>query len=72
MSMGETVVRQVLHGLCYPAEKWQILTQADLYGADSATRAALQGLPARVYGSPSDIALALTGNGVGERRTARR
>jgi len=72
MSVGETVVRQVLHGLCYPAEKWQIVTQADLYGADSATRAALQGLPARVYGSPTDIVLALTGNGAGARRTGPR
>jgi hypothetical protein len=49
MEERELAVRQVLRGLTYPAEKWQIVTHADLYGADAETRAALHGLaPARV------------------------
>lgn len=49
------IVRQVLAGLPFPAEKWQIVTQADLYGADTHTRQLLLGLPVREYRSPTDI-----------------
>jgi hypothetical protein len=30
-----TTIAQVLSGLRYPAEKWQVVTQAEIYGADS-------------------------------------
>lgn len=63
MEEREFAVRQVLRGLTYPAEKWRIVTQADLYGADAGTRAALHGLPPREYRSPADITAALNGNG---------
>jgi uncharacterized protein DUF2795 len=53
------VVRQVLAGLAYPARKWQIVTQADLYGADTHTRSRLHRLPVREYRSPADISATL-------------
>jgi hypothetical protein len=53
------IVRQVLAGLAFPAEKWQIVTQADLYGADTRTRQLLLGLPVREYRSPTDISSTL-------------
>lgn len=37
-------VRQVLAGLAFPAAKWQLITHAEHYGADSATRADLWAL----------------------------
>lgn len=55
-------VRQVLRGLTYPAERWQILAHAELYGVDAATRAALFDLPLRAYRSPGDVASALDGH----------
>ncbi|HEU5470501.1 MAG TPA: DUF2795 domain-containing protein [Actinophytocola sp.] len=55
----EITVRQVLHGLTYPAEKWQIVTQADLYGADAGTIRDLFRLPTREYRDPHEITAAL-------------
>lgn len=37
----------VLDGLAFPAQRWQILTQADMYGADAATLDRLLRLPRR-------------------------
>ncbi len=53
------MVTQVLRGLRFPAEKWQILTQADLYGADTATRQRMFALPVRLYRDCPDVARAL-------------
>lgn len=55
----ELRMSQVLHGLSFPAPKWRILTQADLYGADGVTRQLLHGLPVREYHSCADVAAAL-------------
>jgi hypothetical protein len=57
----EWAVRQVLHGLTYPAERWQIITQAELYGADADTRTRLQSLPSRRYRSSTDVTAELDG-----------
>ena len=57
----ERMVRQVLAGLTYPAEKWQILTQAELYGADVGTVTELHRLPAKEYRSPTEVTSALNG-----------
>lgn len=54
-------VRQVLHGLRYPARKWQIVTQADIYGADLGTRDQFRHLPEREYRDCDDVAAALAG-----------
>jgi Protein of unknown function (DUF2795) len=55
----ERTVRQVLSGLTYPAQRWQIVTQAELYGADVETRLELEALPARQYRDPKEITAAL-------------
>jgi hypothetical protein len=39
----------VLAGLAFPARTWQLVVQADYYGADSITRAELGRLPAGEY-----------------------
>lgn len=54
-------VRQVLHGLHFPAEKWQVITQAELYGADVETRYQLHGLPMRCYRNSAEVTAALDG-----------
>ncbi|HEY7594795.1 MAG TPA: DUF2795 domain-containing protein [Actinophytocola sp.] len=51
----------MLDGLSYPAQKWQITTCAELYGADVRTRRALYRLPTRVYESAADVSSALSG-----------
>jgi hypothetical protein len=53
------VLEEILGDLTYPAEKWQITTCAELYGANVRARRELYGLPARVYDSPSDVRSAL-------------
>ncbi|MHA6629605.1 DUF2795 domain-containing protein [Pseudonocardia sichuanensis] len=40
---------QVLTGTRYPAAKWQLIMQAEEYGADVATRAQLWALPSGTY-----------------------
>jgi len=42
-------ITQVLAGLEYPAAKWQVLAEADHYGADSASRAQLWTLRPGTY-----------------------
>ena len=58
---GEQAVRQVLRGLNFPAERWQVITQAELYGVDGTTRSRLWELPRRRYRSPTDVTAALDG-----------
>jgi hypothetical protein len=50
-------LRFVLDGLVFPAERWRILTAADLYGADAETSRRLRRLPLRSqpYRSLQDI-----------------
>jgi Protein of unknown function (DUF2795) len=50
---------EILEDLTFPAEKWQITTCADLYGADVHTRRALYGLPAHQYRSADDVTTTL-------------
>ena len=42
-------ISTVLDGLVFPAAKWQVVVQADWYGADAATLAQLWALPAATY-----------------------
>lgn len=51
---------KVLQDLTYPAEKWQITTCAEIYGADVRTRRKLYGLPARTYQTAAEISDILT------------
>jgi hypothetical protein len=60
MDTEETpTLEEVLRDLTYPAEKWEITTCAEIYGADLRTRRELYGLPARSYTDATDIAKAL-------------
>jgi hypothetical protein len=52
-------VAEVLRDLTFPAEKWRILTQAELYGAGVDLRAELHDLPPGMYTSAAEIAAAL-------------
>ena len=55
-TMDETPnLAEILRGLTYPTEKWQITTCAEIYGADVRTRRELYGLPARTYRTAAEI-----------------
>lgn len=54
-----TSLSEILESLSYPAEKWQITTCAEIYGADLRTRRELYTLPARTYRSAGDVAATL-------------
>ena len=41
----------VLTGVSFPARTWRLVAQADYYGADCHTRAALDRLPPGIYDS---------------------
>ena len=45
----------VLRDLAFPALRWQVLTAADLYGADNVTRALLVRLPEHRYHSFAEL-----------------
>lgn len=49
-------IRQVLAGLRFPAQRWQVIAQAHYYGAGSGYSFALNRLPARTYLGTDDIA----------------
>jgi hypothetical protein len=42
-------VSQVLAGMTFPAAKWQLVMQAEAYGADAESRAELWALPTGIY-----------------------
>jgi hypothetical protein len=49
------ILAEILRDLTYPAEKWQITTCAEIYGADVRIRRELYGLPARTYRNAAEI-----------------
>jgi len=56
---GENSLSEILEGLSYPAERWQIIASAEIDGADEHTLRELDGLPARTFESVEDIVDAL-------------
>jgi hypothetical protein len=52
-------VAEILADIAFPAEKWQITTCADVYGADNSTRRALYSLPPKNYTSADEVREAL-------------
>lgn len=52
-------IGQVLVGLSFPAARWQVLAEADHYGADSVSRAQLLTLPVRIYPDLAEVLAAL-------------
>jgi hypothetical protein len=49
-------LRDVLEGLMLPAKRWQLIAQAQYYGAHSACTRELSRLPVREYASLKDVA----------------
>jgi hypothetical protein len=56
---NETVVRQVLGDLSFPAYRWQLIAQAAVYGADSVTMAKFHRLPVRRYADRDEVTAAI-------------
>jgi len=48
-------LRHVLAGQQFPAERWQLIVGAELYGADAQTRGELQALPPKRYVSLAEV-----------------
>jgi len=70
-TMNESsLLSEVLEGLSYPAEKWQITTCAEIYGADIHTRRLLYHLPSRTYEDAADVTAALQPTEDADRDTA--
>jgi hypothetical protein len=56
---NQTVVRQVLGELPFPAYRWQLIAQATVYGADSVTMAKLHRLPLKRYADCEEVSAAI-------------
>jgi Protein of unknown function (DUF2795) len=52
-------LRHVLAGQRFPAQRWELISGAEHYGADARTRQELQSLPARQYASLAEVLLTL-------------
>lgn len=52
----EQTLAHMLDGLRFPAQRWRVITTADLYGADHQTRAALLRLPDGTYTDLQQVA----------------
>ena len=52
-------IAAVLAGVAYPARTWQLLAEADYYGADTHTHAELRRLPVGSYESLDAVLAAL-------------
>lgn len=50
---------EVLADLTFPAEKWEVITCAQIRGTDLETRRRLHALPCRTYRGVEDIAATL-------------
>ena len=48
-------LQQVLAGQQFPAERWELIVVADLYGADALTKSELHALPAVRFRSLADV-----------------
>jgi hypothetical protein len=48
-------LQQVLAGQPFPAERWELIVGADLYGADALTKSELHSLPAVRFRSLADV-----------------
>jgi|ERR1700710_405699 hypothetical protein len=48
-------LQQVLDGQQFPAERWELIVVADLYGADALTKSELHALPAVRFRSLADV-----------------
>lgn len=55
--MSETIrrLRQVLADQRFPADRWELIVGAELYGADTETRRELHALPVARFRSIADV-----------------
>jgi len=67
--MDRSDVAAVLDGLRFPAHRWEVIAQAELYGTDMVTRRRLHRLPVRLYADCDDVAATVT---AADLRAARR
>ena len=58
--MDRSDVAAVLDGLRFPAYRWEVIAQAELYGTDMVTRRRLHRLPVRLYADSDDVADTVT------------
>ncbi|MBB4909060.1 DUF2795 domain-containing protein [Actinophytocola algeriensis] len=72
--MDRSDVAAVLDGLRFPAYRWEVIAQAELYGTDMVTRRRFHRLPARLYADCDDVAdtVRATGAAADRRRLAHR
>lgn len=59
MDSHDPDLREVLNDLSYPADKCQIVTCAEVYGFDAATRRTLHALPVRHYRDAAEVVAVL-------------
>ena len=53
-------MHRMLDGLAFPAQRWQLLAQAELNGVDAVMHERLRRLPEREYTDAGDVTYALT------------
>lgn len=63
-------LRQVLHGLSFPAEKWQLIAHAEHYGADARSMGELWELPVGSFPRLDAVLAAVAAGGFPRHRAA--
>ena len=59
--MEPVALGEVLADLHYPAEKWEVITCAEIWGVDLDTRRKLYALPVRAFDSVREVTDSLSG-----------
>lgn len=59
-STKTTRLNEVLADLHYPAQKWEVITCAEIWGVDLETRRQLYGLPVRTFDNLREVADSLS------------
>ena len=59
MTATDQRLRHVLAGLSFPAQRWQVIAEAEHYGADARTRRELRTLPDARFDSYASLLWAL-------------
>lgn len=59
-TLNPTTLNEVLADLHYPAQKWEVITCAEIWGVDVETRRKLYALPVRTFESVREVADFLT------------
>lgn len=65
------LMNRVLDGVEYPAQRWQLLAQADINGVDGVTLERLRRLPVRSYRHSGEVASMILDDGSPDESTTR-